>query len=68
MLSAVRRPIRVPRRYSGQWIAWSHDRSRIVANGRTYQEARKAAEVAGEPRAFLTKAPEAEMRFVGGRA
>lgn len=60
-----RPPIRVPRKYSGQWIAWSHDRTRIVASGRTYEDAREAAVAAGEPQAFLTRAPDAEVRFVG---
>lgn len=56
----------VPLEYCGKWIAWSHDRTKIVASGRTYGETRKAAEAVGEPRAYLTKAPEAATRFVGG--
>ena len=65
-MNAQRPSIRVPRKYAGQWIAWNHERTKIVASGRTYAEAVKAAEEAGEPQAYLTKAPEAETRFVGG--
>ena len=56
----------VPLEYCGKWIAWSHDRTKIVASGHTYGETRKAAETVGEPRAYLTKAPAAATRFVGG--
>lgn len=59
------RPPIVPKHYAGKWIAWSHDLTRIVASGETYGEARQAADDAGEPKAYLTKAPEAETRFVG---
>lgn len=60
--------IQVPREYCGKWIAWNHERTKIVASGRTYRETREAAEKAGEPRPILTKAPEAAKRFVGGRS
>ena len=56
----------VPAEYCGRWIAWNHDRTRIVASGTTLTEARAAARQAGETRPFLTKAPEAHVRFVGG--
>ena len=58
----------VPREYCGKWIAWNHDRTRIVASGLTYVETRKAAEAAGEPHAYITKAPDAHIRFVGVKA
>ncbi|MBI3468599.1 MAG: hypothetical protein HY000_36820 [Planctomycetes bacterium] len=57
------RPV-VPKEYAGRWIAWSHDLSRIVATGTTYAEARQAADAAGEPQAYLTKAPEIDTSFV----
>ena len=60
-------PPSVPAEYCGRWIAWNHDRTRIVASGTTLIEAREAARQAGETRPFLTKAPEAHVRFVGGR-
>jgi len=59
-------PPSVPVEYCGRWIAWNHDRTRIVASGTTLTEARAAARQAGETRPFLTKAPEAHVRFVGG--
>ncbi|MBI3468601.1 MAG: hypothetical protein HY000_36830 [Planctomycetes bacterium] len=58
-------PPLVPREYAGRWIAWSHDLSRIVATGTTYAEARQAADEAGEPQAYLTRAPEFDTSFVG---
>ena len=57
---------KVPTKYCGLWIAWNHELTEIVASGRTFTEARKAAEKAGEPQPILTKAPDAHVRFVGG--
>ena len=62
------RPIQVPIELAGLWIAWSHDHRAIVASGRTYEEARDAAERADEPNAYLTKAPKASTRLIGGHA
>ncbi|MEK6257088.1 MAG: hypothetical protein AABP62_00590 [Planctomycetota bacterium] len=59
-------PPRVPSNLGGRWIAWNHERSKIVANGTTLAEARAAARLAGEARPFLTKAPDPNVRFVGG--
>jgi hypothetical protein len=56
----------VPRKYAGQWIAWNRDRTTIVASGRTLDEARRAAEGAGESEPILAKAPRANVRFLGG--
>jgi hypothetical protein len=66
-MAPFRRTEPVPFEYCGKWIAWSNDRTKIVASGRTFREARAAAKAAGEPKAYLTKAPEATTRFVGGR-
>ena len=62
----VKQPPRVPSQYSGQWIAWNHEQSRIVASGPTLQAALDAAIAAGELQPLLTKAPDARTRFVGG--
>ena len=62
----VKLPPRVPRQYCGQWIAWNHEQSRIVASGPTLQSALEAAIALGELQPLLTKAPEARTRFVGG--
>ena len=63
---SVKKPPRVPSQYSGQWIAWNHEQSRIVASGPTLQSALEAAIGLGELHPLLTKAPDAQTRFVGG--
>ena len=61
----VTQPPRVPRQYAGQWIAWNHEQSRIVASGPTLHSALEAAIASGESQPLLTKAPDARTRFVG---
>jgi hypothetical protein len=56
----------VPKKYAGQWIAWNRARTEIVASGRTLDDARLAAEAAGESAPILAKAPRADVRFLGG--
>ena len=56
----------VPIEYAGQWIAWDQTGTRIVASGRTIEEALRAAEAAGEKEPVLAKAPKAGVHFVGG--
>ena len=56
----------VPIQYAGQWIAWDQTGTRIVASGRTIDEALRGAEEAGEKEPVLAKAPKAGVRFVGG--
>jgi hypothetical protein len=56
----------VPRQYAGQWIAWDHDHTRIIASGETFEEVRQAAIETGEPDPLLDKVPPANVRFVGG--
>ena len=55
----------VPLEYAGQWIAWNPDGTRIVASGRTLQEAAQAAATAGESQPVFAKVPKAEVRFAG---
>ena len=50
----------VPRKFAGQWIAWNRARTAIVASGRTLDDARRAAEAAGESAPILAKAPRAD--------
>jgi hypothetical protein len=57
----------VPREYSGKWIAWDFNRTRIVASGATFDEAKQAAKAAGEIRPILAKVPRADVRFLGGK-
>lgn len=55
----------VPRRYAGKWIAWSHDHSKIVASADNPTEVRIKAQKAGEPRPWLDRTPDADVRFGG---
>jgi Family of unknown function (DUF5678) len=55
----------VPREYAGLWIAWDYEGTRIVASGRTIDEAAQAAAAAGETRPVFAKVPKADVRFVG---
>jgi hypothetical protein len=59
-------PPAVPIDYSGKWIAWDFDETRIVATGSTYFETKHAAQATGEDRPVLVKAPQADVRFIGG--
>jgi Family of unknown function (DUF5678) len=47
----------VPIQYAGQWIAWDQTGTRIVASGRTIDEALRGAEAAGEKEPVLAKVP-----------
>jgi hypothetical protein len=59
-------PPLVPRKFAGQWIAWDHEQTRIIANASTFGEARQAAFEKGEPSPVLAKVPRADTWFVGG--
>lgn len=41
----------------GTWVAFSADESRVVGQGKTYDEAVKAAEEAGELDPVITRVP-----------
>jgi hypothetical protein len=56
----------VPKKYSGQWIAWNRDKTVIVASGRTADEAEDRALEKGEESPVLAKVPLADVRFLGG--
>jgi hypothetical protein len=56
----------IPIEYAGLWIAWSQDRTRIVASGHTLDDAIRAAEATSEKEPSYEKAPKANVRFVGG--
>ena len=66
MATADRPAPTVPRKFAGQWIAWNHARTAIVASGCTLDDVRRAAEAAGESAPILAKAPRADVRFLGG--
>jgi hypothetical protein len=56
---------RVPKEYAGKWIAWDSQRTKIVASGATFAEAKQAAEDAGEVNPIFAKVPRANVRFLG---
>ena len=56
----------VPIDHCGKWIAWNFDETKIIASGLTYAETKKAAQATGENRPVLVKAPQADVRFIGG--
>jgi len=41
----------------GSWLAFSEDESRVVAQGKTYDEAVEAADKAGEQNPVITRIP-----------
>jgi hypothetical protein len=53
----------VPKEYSGKWIAWDFERTRILASGTTMVEAKRAAEAVGETRPILAKVPRGGVRL-----
>ena len=66
MVQSLETPI-VPAIYGGKWIAWNFHRTRILAIGLTFDEAKQAAEALGENKPVLAKVPRAEARFLGGK-
>ncbi len=59
-------PQPVTEEYSGKWIAWNEEQTRIVASGETFDEAEEAAKKAGVKRPVMEKVPPLEGGFVGG--
>lgn len=66
MSSKANPVLKVPKKFCGLWIAWNHAQTKIVASGKTLDEAIAAAKRSGEKQPIFTKAPQAESRFVGG--
>lgn len=56
----------VPLEYAGQWVGWTKDLKRIVAHGKTLEEAAQVAEQAGERDVVFEKVPRPNS-FVGCR-
>lgn len=65
-MSATQPPPIVPIEYAGKWIAWDFNETKIIASGQTYKATKVAAEATGEARPVLVKAPDANVRFMGG--
>jgi hypothetical protein len=47
------------RPYAGKWVASNRDQTKVIAAGRTFEEAKHAALEAGERELFLTEVPPA---------
>jgi hypothetical protein len=60
-LKASRKPIDVPdtirREYAGKYVAWTPDGRRIVAVGRTFDEAERKADRSGYPIVAIARIP-----------
>jgi hypothetical protein len=54
-----------PLELAGQWIAWSDDRTRIVANGRSLAEVYSAAQSTGQKHPLFEKVLRPDRRYVG---
>jgi hypothetical protein len=50
-----------PGEYAGQWIAWDHEETRVIASGQTFSEVVRAAAAAGERAPVVAKVPPAEL-------
>ena len=60
------KPETVGEEYGGKWIAWDDDGVKIVASGRTYEEARDEALTSGVKLPGLEFVPPSDRAFVGG--
>lgn len=58
-------PLPPPVEYAGQWVAWTRDRTRIVAHGRNAGEVRTAALAAGFSDALFQKVPHPDRASIG---
>jgi hypothetical protein len=47
---------RLLHKYAGQWVAWNRQQDRVIATGRTFEEAKQSAAATGECSVVLKKA------------
>ena len=59
------RPDPAPREFSGQWIAWDHSHTKIVAHGNDFAEVHRAANSCGIAEPLMQKV--ISTPFVGAR-
>lgn len=59
--------ITTPQEYSGKWIAWNYNHTKVVASGESPLEVKEKAIKEGESRPWLDKVP-AEDEYYGGAA
>ena len=61
------RPLAIPIKMGGQWVAWNAEHTRIVAHAETLQELWQAVREMQIDDPVFEKVPRAEVRFVGAR-
>ncbi|MBC8115931.1 MAG: hypothetical protein H7062_16210 [Candidatus Saccharimonas sp.] len=61
----ARWPKPAPVEYAGQWVAWNHARTEIVAHGSNAMAVGEAADKAGHPDAILQKVRPLNATFIG---
>lgn len=58
--------VNIPARFSGQWIAWNNNHTRVIAHDLDMAEAEKKAKDTGE-KYWLAKVP-SDKEYYGGAA
>lgn len=59
------RPKPAPVEYAGQWVAWDHERTTVLAHGKTLEEASRAAAAVGYPDPLLERVRRTDERIIG---
>jgi hypothetical protein len=54
-------------KYPDQWIVWDRGQTKVIASGRTFEEAKRAAAARGASSVILAKAPPRASWSVPGR-
>jgi hypothetical protein len=65
ILNDPRRPRPAPAEFAGQWVAWNHDHSAIIAHGKTLAEVTHAIDALGQPEALLERVRRPDEILVG---
>lgn len=60
------RPPPAPIEFAGEWVAWNHTRTEIVAHGDDLEAVYDATTAAGHPDAVFQKLPDADTYLIGG--
>jgi hypothetical protein len=56
---------RIPLEYYGKWIAWSADRTQIVAHDKSFPALWQAVREAGVEDPIFEKVPRSDVLFIG---
>lgn len=56
--------VQIEKRYAGQWVALSDDRSKVIASGATLKEARANARKKGNKDPILSKVPREFLEYI----